>query len=32
VNIQMSNPTSKQQLGALVTEGKTKKVYEIKGS
>ena len=28
----MSNPTSKQQLGALVTEGKTKKVYEIKGS
>ena len=27
----MSNPTSKQ-LGTLVTEGKTKKVYEIKGS
>ncbi len=32
VNIQMPNPTSKQQLGALVTEGKTKKVYRIKGS
>jgi phosphoribosylaminoimidazole carboxylase/phosphoribosylaminoimidazole-succinocarboxamide synthase len=33
VNVQISDrPTTKQSLGALVIEGKTKKVFQIKGS